>query len=112
MVVRRNCDLPACAVEHTVGRLGCSIGSQRRRAQHVVEHRTDAHVDAGAPRPLSPGRPAGAGRRAGAGLGAGEMGGGGARASAVANPCTSAPTPVATPPANPFGPNVTIFDPS
>jgi hypothetical protein len=32
--------------------------------------------------------------------------------AAVANPCTTAPAPVATPPANPFGANVTIFDPS
>ena len=33
-------------------------------------------------------------------------------ASAATNPCTSAPTPVTTVPSNPFGANVTIFDPS
>jgi hypothetical protein len=38
--------------------------------------------------------------------------GGVATAAAATNPCTTAPTPVATPPANPFGANVTIFDPS
>src|SRR4051795_5136468 len=40
------------------------------------------------------------------------LAGGVSPASAVTNPCTTAPTPVATPPANPFGANVTIFDPS
>jgi hypothetical protein len=35
-----------------------------------------------------------------------------ATASAATNPCTSAPTPVASVPTNPFGANVTIFDPS
>src|SRR3954449_11885770 len=39
--------------------------------------------------------------------------GGVASASAAASPpCTTAPTPVATVPANPFGVNVTIFNPS
>jgi hypothetical protein len=33
-------------------------------------------------------------------------------ASAATSPCTSAPTPVASVPTNPFGANVTIFDPS
>jgi hypothetical protein len=40
------------------------------------------------------------------------LGGGLASASAATNPCTKAPTPYATVPANPFGANVTIFDPS
>ncbi|MCW2982446.1 MAG: hypothetical protein JWR63_16 [Conexibacter sp.] len=40
------------------------------------------------------------------------LAGGISTASAATNPCTTAPTPVATPPANPFGANVTIFDPS
>src|SRR3954447_24482657 len=40
------------------------------------------------------------------------LAGGISTASAATNPCTSAPTPVAVPPANPFGANVTIFDPS
>src|SRR3954447_21491847 len=40
------------------------------------------------------------------------LAGGVSSASAATNPCTTAPTPVATPPANPFGANVTIFDPS
>ena len=40
------------------------------------------------------------------------LAGGVASASAATNPCTTAPTPVATVPANPFGANVTIFDPS
>ena len=35
-----------------------------------------------------------------------------ATASATTNPCTSAPTAVASVPTNPFGANVTIFDPS
>ena len=35
-----------------------------------------------------------------------------ATASAATNPCTSASTPVASVPTNPFGANVTIFDPS
>ena len=35
-----------------------------------------------------------------------------ATASARTNPCTSAPTPVTSVPTNPFGANVTIFDPS
>ena len=35
-----------------------------------------------------------------------------ATASATTNPCTSGPTPVASVPTNPFGANVTIFDPS
>lgn len=37
---------------------------------------------------------------------------GAATASATTNPCASAPTPVASAPTNPFGANVTIFDPS
>src|ERR1700733_15562852 len=40
------------------------------------------------------------------------LSGGVATASAATNPCTSAPTPVARVPTNPFGANVTIFDPS
>jgi hypothetical protein len=41
------------------------------------------------------------------------LAGGAATASAaVANPCTGAPTPVSSVPSNPFGANVTIFDPS
>jgi len=38
--------------------------------------------------------------------------GGVATASAAGNPCTGTPTPAGTVPANPFGANVTIFDPS
>ncbi len=40
------------------------------------------------------------------------LAGGVATASAATNPCTSAPRPVASIPTNPFGANVTIFDPS
>ena len=40
------------------------------------------------------------------------LSGGVATASATTNPCTSAPTPVASVPTNPFGANVTILDPS
>ena len=40
------------------------------------------------------------------------LSGGVATASATTNPCTSAPTPVASLPTNPFGANVTILDPS
>ena len=40
------------------------------------------------------------------------LSGGVATASATTNPCTSAPTPVASVPTNPFGANVTVLDPS
>ena len=40
------------------------------------------------------------------------LAGGVATASASTNPCTSAPKPVANIPTNPFGANVTIFNPS
>src|SRR3954463_12555677 len=40
------------------------------------------------------------------------LGGVSSASAAASPPCTTSPTPVATVPSNPFGANVTIFDPS